>query len=81
MEYFCKLNVVLRQIISLRKFPTPLLFISQLRHYWNFSKQFFGRQNTSLLVATAIPQVIKMTKDAAIHFSAVPSTQGSAAPD
>lgn len=79
MEYFHKLDVFLRQVISLREFPTPLRFVSQLRHYWNFGKQFFGGQNISLLVAATIPQVIKMTKDTAIRFSAVPSTQSSAA--
>lgn len=81
MEYFCKLNVFLRQVISLTEFPTPLLFISQLRHYWNFGKQFFGGQNIGLLVTTAISQDIKMSKDAAIYFLAVASNQGSASPD
>ena len=32
-------------------------------------KQFFVAQNISLLVATTIPQVVMMTKDAVTHFS------------
>lgn len=67
----------LRQVIS-ENFQLPS--ISQLGHYWNLGKQFFGGQSISLLVVTAIPQVIRMTKDAAVRFSATPSTQGSAAP-
>lgn len=80
MEHFGKLNVFLSQVIS-GNFQLPFCLIPQLRHYANLGKQFFGGQNISLLVVTAIPQVIRMTKDAAIHFSAMPSIQGSATHD
>ena len=60
----------LRQVLS-ENFQLPSwTSTSQLGHYWNLRRQFFVRQNISHLAAASTPQVVIMTKDAIIHFSA-----------